>query len=1670
MSNVELGLKLNYDGQQADAGLKATTQNLKEFTREAQKGLGGEALKPYAAQLDAVKEKQTQTNAALRASIPAVEQLGMSAKATAAAMRGVPAQFTDIVTSLQSGQAPLTVLLQQGGQLKDMFGGIGNAGKALGTYVLGLVNPLTLAVGAAGALGVAYYQGSKEADAYAKAIILTGNAAGVTIGQLQAMAITVGQASGTTTGAAAEALAALAASSKIASGSFEQFAAVAVQAQRETGAAVADTVKQFEKLGESPLEASIKLNETTHYLTLSLYEQIKALDDQGKKSEAAALAQKAWADSTAANMSRLEANLGTAERAWRSITNVAKDAWDAMMGVGRKASNSEAAAAVAAQIKVAQTAINQANAEGGLLGRARAALLEAEIPKLQQKLLLLQGLGAEETKAAAQSERQAKQVAARIEVDRRGEEFKTKAQKMAKEILETETLMVTAGAKREEIEKRILDIKEKYADKATGSKKTTGEYDALFARQEQMAKIAKELGAELKALEKAHEDYAKSIEAALAPLEREAATLETQLQNYGLTRSEIEATIIARLNEKLALESLKSANEENIAYLEREIEARQRIAEASAGLAARKATDDAAKHAADAWKKTADKIGDSITDALMRGFESGKSFAQTLRDTIVNMFKAMVLRPVIQATVMGGVSALGLGGSSSAMAQSAGGGASALGATSSVGNAYSLLKDGGTGAVNSLAFSDVGQTLGLSTAGAVDAVQQAVMLAEGASMEVATLASTTAAELTSFGATLASATPYLPFVGAAIQAFSGDVKGAAMTAAGAAIGSIIPGVGTAIGGLVGSLVGSLFGGKKAAPSSAVSVYSQYSNGVYGVTGMDSSVGAKFNSASSGPASTIGKQVSDSLGGLFKSLGKSLDLQYTSSMLTRGDGKQYSAVGGTINGASIGFQIETYGKVSQEEAVKKATELAMGKGIVTAITASNLSAPVKALFDGLVDSTIVQSMIAGLAKVGTASKALDEVWGISVDDAATLSILMNTTKEGMAATLGQIGAVAAAQRGQGAILADAYQALSTAISVINGSDLPQTLKEYDAAMKAVDTTVDAGRATFAYLLSLRGDFAAFRAAIDSLKLSASNAIDTLRSPEQLLSSKQATLSELSQSAGIAAPTSGAQLVALFDSIDFASPTKEGLDLAKALPDIATAFSAVEAANKSFADALVAAAQAAADKAKAIADERANLQDTLDDLTMSSVQRLNKQRDALDESNRALFDQINALNAATEAQKAAAEAATLAAEKYKVNLASARAAAATGVDTAFAALQRAVNAQKAAVDAAYADQAAALKDSVGASTKIKDSLTALVSALAGAIKSTVVVTDALTLARREAAQSRLDTAVSAARSGQSLAPFADSITAAIDDLTTPSENLYATFTDYARSQGRANAALVELQSKATAQGSVADMTLEAINAAADTAEKAYKEELRRLDQTVADAQISINILRGIDVSILSVAAAIANLDRAKSAAAGVPVTASPSKTVTNAWVDTADGQYYQSGAGAVGTRAKASDPYTITGKNGLTTSAKSAVDYVTAALAANDPMGVYNTAKEWGVSLASLDAMMGWSTGTAADWARKNNLPTFAKGTNYLPSDMTAQIHEGERIIPAADNRLLMERLRNPNDANAALIAEIKALREEIRSGQAQIASNTGRVSRLLDRAMPDGDALATRVAT
>jgi lambda family phage tail tape measure protein len=260
---------------------------------------------------------------------------GQTAKQYAANLRGIPAQFTDIAVSLQAGQNPLTVFLQQGGQLKDMFGGAGPAAKALGGYVLGLVNPFTVAAAAAAVLALAYKQGSDEATAYNAALAMTGNTAGASANGLADMARQVAQ-SGGTVGKAAEVLAQLASSTRIPVTAFESIAEAAIKFQSATGVAADETVKNFERIAKDPVAEILKLNESMNFLTATTYENIRSLQEQGKTQDAAAVATAAYEDGLNRTSTSIKNNLGTLESAWAGVMSAAKLAWDAALNVGRE--------------------------------------------------------------------------------------------------------------------------------------------------------------------------------------------------------------------------------------------------------------------------------------------------------------------------------------------------------------------------------------------------------------------------------------------------------------------------------------------------------------------------------------------------------------------------------------------------------------------------------------------------------------------------------------------------------------------------------------------------------------------------------------------------------------------------------------------------------------------------------------------------------------------------------------------------------------------------------------------------------------------------------------------------------------------------------------------------------------------------------------------------------------------------------------------------------------------------------------------------------------------------------------------------------------------------------------------------------------------------------------
>ncbi|SPZ07480.1 lambda family phage tail tape measure protein [Pseudomonas luteola] len=502
-----------------------------------------------------------QSREAISRQADALNRTGITAKQTAAALRGVPAQFTDIVVSLQGGQAPLTVLLQQGGQLKDMFGGIGPAARALGGYVAGLVNPFTVAAAAAAALAFAYKQGSDEGSVFQRALIVTGNQSGQTADSMANLARQVSSVTGTT-GAAADALTQIVATGRIASDQFKNIAIAAVAFESATGQAVEHTVAQFQKLAEDPAKASAALNEQYHYLTASVYEQIRALEEQGDKVGAANLAEETYASALQVRSNAIKQNLGYIEAAWDSIKSKAKAAYDAMLDIGREQTIDDKISSLRKDIEAAQNSSaksykDQAAGQGAYTPPAQIAAMQARLRLLQQERDT-QKSASEASEKAARAEQES--IAGRNELHKR---YLAGLDREAKKNLEIEKIDIArrqalggkdvdVGQINREYEVSRKKIEEDFEKSAPKTRKPAAYQDDAATR---MLLSLKEQEATLRSQLTTNEKLTAS-QRALAQFEQQIADLKTKgtltAQQKSLQANELQ--IRAQLEQNVALE------------------------------------------------------------------------------------------------------------------------------------------------------------------------------------------------------------------------------------------------------------------------------------------------------------------------------------------------------------------------------------------------------------------------------------------------------------------------------------------------------------------------------------------------------------------------------------------------------------------------------------------------------------------------------------------------------------------------------------------------------------------------------------------------------------------------------------------------------------------------------------------------------------------------------------------------------------------------------------------------------------------------------------------------------------------------------------------------------------------------------------------------------------
>ncbi|EOV65581.1 phage tail tape measure protein [Escherichia coli] len=270
----------------------------------------------------------------------AAQKAGISVGQYKAAMRTLPAQFTDIATQLAGGQNPWLILLQQGGQVKDSFGGMIPMFRGLaGAITLPMVGVTSLAV-ATGALAYAWYQGDSTLSAFNKTLVLSGNQSGLTADRMLTLS-RAGQAAGLTFNQARESLAALV-NAGVRGG--EQFDAINQSVARfasASGVEVDKVAEAFGKLTTDPTSGLMAMARQFRNVTAEQIAYVAQLqrsgDEAGALQAANDIATKGFDEQTR----RLKENMGTLET-WADKTGKAfKSMWDAILDIGRPESSAD---------------------------------------------------------------------------------------------------------------------------------------------------------------------------------------------------------------------------------------------------------------------------------------------------------------------------------------------------------------------------------------------------------------------------------------------------------------------------------------------------------------------------------------------------------------------------------------------------------------------------------------------------------------------------------------------------------------------------------------------------------------------------------------------------------------------------------------------------------------------------------------------------------------------------------------------------------------------------------------------------------------------------------------------------------------------------------------------------------------------------------------------------------------------------------------------------------------------------------------------------------------------------------------------------------------------------------------------------------------------------------
>lgn len=281
------------------------------------KGVAAQA-QPLIDQLKRMEQQAQNSNAALRVTggSAGFDESSHGAQRASGATAGFTRELLVLGHELSQGQYK-----RFGGSLLVLAEYSGTATKALSA----LVGPLGLVAAAAALLGYSAFHGHEQAEELRKSLVLTGNAAGVTAGEMDRLTKVVSMATGKTAGASRDALQALISTGEIGPAMLASAAMAVTRVASLSGETAEAVAQDFAKMSDGVAKWAAEHNKRFNFISASQYEYIKTLEESGKKAEAQGEV-----------LRILNERLNETRTFWDKLKQAVSEAWDEMAGNGRE--------------------------------------------------------------------------------------------------------------------------------------------------------------------------------------------------------------------------------------------------------------------------------------------------------------------------------------------------------------------------------------------------------------------------------------------------------------------------------------------------------------------------------------------------------------------------------------------------------------------------------------------------------------------------------------------------------------------------------------------------------------------------------------------------------------------------------------------------------------------------------------------------------------------------------------------------------------------------------------------------------------------------------------------------------------------------------------------------------------------------------------------------------------------------------------------------------------------------------------------------------------------------------------------------------------------------------------------------------------------------------------